>query len=330
MLLMNIWWENMENNNSRCYIAKTRNVLERKESTSGGVFFEVAKYVIEKLDGIVYGAVFTEEYDVVHIRANNLYEIQEMRGSKYPQSKIFHLYEEVNTFVNSEKFVLFTGTPCQIVALKKYIGKDFDNLLCIDLICYGVASPTIWKFYLRKYFGNDIREIRFKDKSVGWKKWKTLISTHNYKYYLSGRTNRFMSNYMNGTYMRPACFNCVIKGERRNSDITIGDAWGEGEDSLLNDDKGLSIVVIHSELGNKIFGLLETELEIECVDFQKYISGNPYYFSSPSLNMLNNDAFYHSIEKNGIMKSFEEFCMPHGLKRVVYYYLLYKSRKRYY
>lgn len=312
-----------------CYIGHSMNSYDRLKSTSGALFYEIAKRAIIEKDAIVYGAAFVDEFEVSHIKAENLLQLERLRGSKYPQSRIFHLYEEIKSYLVAGRYVVFSGTPCQVYAIKKYLHDTYENLLCIDLICFGVAAPNVWKDYLKYYHKGDIRSVNFKDKKYGWKNWKTAIACNNHIIYLSGLTNLFMSGYMNGTYVRPSCSNCRFKGTNRLSDITIGDAWGKGEQSNLNDDKGLSIFIINTNNGQTCIDAVLGELNYQKVNFNDYIKGNPYYSVIPDFNMKRNTQFLNDLELNGFKKTFNKYCMPHGINRVKYLFMYIKNKQKY-
>lgn len=319
----------MENkgDNIGCYLIRSKDVASRYRSTSGGVFYELASCAIREYNAKVYGAAFESDFSVTHICVTRIEELAQLQGSKYPQSKIVHLYKKIKAELDNGEYVVFSGTPCQVNALKKYLVVDYKTLLCVDLICYGVAAPKVWGEYLKTYHPQGIKQIRFKDKENGWKNWYTVLEYEKSRISLQGLTNLFMSGYMNGTYIRPSCTSCKFKGNNRLSDITIGDAWGKGESSTLNDNKGLSIAVVHSERGALWLKSIGDNVDSEGVDFSEYIQGNPYYSIAPDLDMVRNMAFYADLESKGFKYAYEKHCVPHGLRRLKYLYKL-KRRER--
>ena len=304
----------------KCYLCCNKHIEERLKSTSGGLFYTIGKFYIDNFNAIVYGARFDKDFNVVHDGADNIEQLNRLRGSKYSQSDIRSVYREIRGLLENGQYVVFSGTPCQVSAIKKYLAKDYERLLCIDIICYGVASPGVWYSYLREYHCiNRIKRIDFKDKAGGWKNWKTMIEHNNRKFYMKGLTNPFMSGYMNGTYMRPSCLKCKFKGNNRMSDITMGDAWGRGEQSQLNDDSGLSIAIIQSQKGGLLIEQIKDKLLIEEVNFAEYIEGNPYYSMSPKLNSAKREKYIEEYINNGFRSAFEKYCMPHGIRRLKYH-----------
>jgi len=129
-------------NNRKAYASYNKNIKERMESSSGGIFACLAKKIIEK-NGLVVGAVINNENLVEHTIIDNIDNIKELCGSKYLESNINKIYQTVKDNLDKDKKVLFTGTPCQISGLKKYLRKDYNNLYTQDIICHGVPSKKV-------------------------------------------------------------------------------------------------------------------------------------------------------------------------------------------
>ena len=176
---------------------KNRNEAERMASSSGGVFIALAKEVLSK-GGVVFGAVFDENWEVRHTYAETLEAVKPMMGSKYLQSRIGDSYQEAEKFLKEGRQVLFTGTPCQITGLHKFLRKEYSNLLSVDFLCHGVPSPGVWRRYLNEEFDipskvdisarkldlskPKIMDIEFRDKTMhGWR---------NYSFIVRGNTSR--------------------------------------------------------------------------------------------------------------------------------------------
>ena len=253
-----------------------------------------------KQNGIVFGASFDKDWKVVHKYIDKKENLDDLRRSKYVQSDINITYKQAKQFLEDGKLVLFTGTPCQIAGLKSYLQKDYENLVTVDLICWQVASPLVWKKFLQENFNtNDIKQIDFRDKTYGWDKSIMSLSLKNksrypklplvYKF-LSDKMKLLLlqKNYalsyrkgcIRGLFSRPACHKCSFKGDRY-SDLTIGDLWGV--DKILPkmyDEKGVSVVAINSQKAKIIFEEIKNNIEykkINCDDMVKY---NPGFISS--------------------------------------------------
>ena len=150
----------------KVYAAINKDENIRKKSSSGGVFYALAKWVVEN-DGVVFGAAF-EGYHLKHQYAETMGDVEKMMGSKYIQSEIGDSYKEVKQFLKDGRWVLFTGTPCQVAGLRRYLGKDYEKLLTVDLLCHGVPSPAIWENYMERKLlalkAKDVTNIRFRTK----------------------------------------------------------------------------------------------------------------------------------------------------------------------
>ena len=143
----------------------------REKSSSGGVFYALASTIIEK-NGVVFGAAFDGRNQVVHTFIDKEKDIWRLMGSKYVQSKIGDTYLQIKSFVQAERVVLFVGTPCQIAGLKAFLGREYENLLCVDIVCHGVPSPKLWDKYVKyqeKRYGGKAERIFFRDKATGWR-----------------------------------------------------------------------------------------------------------------------------------------------------------------
>ena len=204
------------------YAVRTIDEDVRKRSSSGGIFYELARYIL-KCGGVVYGAVFDENYQVVHERATNIKTVQKMQGSKYVQSNTNGIFELVKNDLSEGKMVLFTGCPCQIDGLKQYL-KHFrqENLITCDLICLGVNSPKVWKEYLSYMTGRQkIAEIRFRSKIHGWRNTVMYIRTDKRTYIEQSEYDYFYQAFNGYLSLRDSCFKCKYtnlerRGNKRN------------------------------------------------------------------------------------------------------------------
>lgn len=251
----------------------------RINSTSGGMFSEIAKYIL-KNNGKVFGARYNEEHLVEHCKIEKLSDIETLRQSKYLQSNILKTFKEVKEELNVDNFVLFVGTPCHIVALRKFLNKDYNNLLTVDFLCRGVISPEAYKQYLKsleKKYNSKIKKIIFKNKTFGWHRFSTKVIFENGEEYIKDRyTDSYMRGYLEGNlYLRPSCHECQYKTLPRYSDITLGDFWGIEEiKKHLDQDKGTSIFMINTEKGKEIFEKIKENLIFEEMKIEDIYLGN--------------------------------------------------------
>lgn len=278
----------------KSYALFNKNEKIRLESSSGGIFSILAEYVINN-HGSVYGAAFDEDFNVKHIKITSLQDIELLRGSKYVQSKINDIFKSIKFNLKNNKIVLFTGTPCQIAGLQSFLQKKYDNLILMDIVCHGVPSPLVWQQYineLEQNYKQNIKSIYFRDKSTGWKKYsvKFLFDKDEYKNF--GFKDIYMKGFLNDIYLRPSCYNCNFKGIERVSDITVADFWGiEKVLPELDDDKGTSLIVIHSKKGKQLFDKLSEKMISNDVNLNEAIKYNPSMISSVKYNGKRKDFF---------------------------------------
>lgn len=235
------------------YAATNSNGAIREQSSSGGIFTLLAEETINK-GGVVFGAAFNEEWQVEHICVDNINDTKKLRGSKYVQSHISNSYAMAEKFLKEGKEVLFSGTPCQVAGLKKYLRKEYKNLKTVDFVCHGTPSPEVWKMYLHEVCrANDIEnitDIQFRNKTEGWKKYSFVIK------YIDSEGNRcefrecmgnnlYMKCFLSDLCLRPSCYQCPVRNGKSGSDITLGDLWGaENICPEFDDNRGLSLVMI--------------------------------------------------------------------------------------
>ena len=226
-------------------------------SSSGGVFSELALYVLEQ-NGVVFGAAFDGQYRVHHICIDNISDLHLLQGSKYLQSDIGQSYKEAEKYLLDGRLVLFSGTPCQISGLHSFLGKEYDGLISLDILCHGVPSPLVWRRYLDELKQlnkcDEIKKISFRAKPKGWLDYYfEAIFNGGIKYSCSHKTNPFMRLFLGNICLRPSCHECKFKKLGRKSDITLGDCWGvENVLPELFYENGVSIIIVHSHKGEVI------------------------------------------------------------------------------
>ncbi|MCD7894895.1 MAG: Coenzyme F420 hydrogenase/dehydrogenase, beta subunit C-terminal domain [Erysipelotrichaceae bacterium] len=245
------------------YAALNLNDDIRNKSSSGGIFYEIAKYVVLN-DGVVYGARYDDHWLVVHDHTENIKDISSFLGSKYVQSNMNNQYEKIKIDLMSGRLVLFSGTPCQIRGLQCFLGKEYENLITVDFICHGVPSPKVWEKYINELSnGHNITKINFRDKSKGWQHFSLRIDFSDGNYYSkTQQEDLYMRGFLQDIYLRPSCYQCRFKGIERKSDLTLADYWGINNIyPELYDDKGTSLIFIHSKKGKNIFLKISNSLK---------------------------------------------------------------------
>lgn len=242
----------------KAYIVNNKNDEIRKDSTSGGAFTPIAEYVLNQ-GGVVYGAAFDKNYNVVHTYVDNKESLTILRGSKYVQSFLGDTFKQVKDLLNDNRIVCFSGTPCQIEGLKKFLQKDYKNLITVDVMCHAAPSPLVWKKYLNyevsKLKGKKIEKILFRDKSKYGYKYSTMtIKTDKDEYSRGVESDPYLRAFFGDLSDRPSCYDCKFKKQCHVSDFTIWDCFiVDNFDKNLDDDKGTSRILINTENGRNIF-----------------------------------------------------------------------------
>ena len=310
-------WEKITESN--CIVAYAcKNTDEvRMQSSSGGIFTALSDRVLER-GGVVYGACFDSAMVLRHARAATPRERDAMRGSKYIQSSLTGIYRQVKEALKEGLPVLFTGTPCQVSALKSFLGKPQENLLTVDVICHGVPSPEIWEqfvAYINRKYNGQMTDYAFRNKAVSWRRYSPKVRFANGR--LVGEndhTGAYIELFRYDVCMRPACTGCRYASLHREGDITIGDFWGiENVLPQLDDGKGVSSVMVNSEKGEQALLAVEGELELTpCTQAQ--IAARQPNLSRPSQFSNKAEAFRRDLktmEFSAILKKYTRV----GLKR---------------
>ncbi len=271
--------------NPSAYWAINSDEKMRVESSSGGVFTVLAEKTINN-GGIVFGAAMSDDCrSVRHISVDNIDELHKLRGSKYVQSDIGDSYNRVKEYLDNGKEILFSGTPCQVEGLLGFLGKDYENLICIDLICHGVPSPKVWEKYIQ-YVEDTVtsrtESVSFRSKRYGWHKFSVLFSFENKKENINTlNDDLFMKAFLRDICLRPSCYSCKFKKLNRQSDITLADFWGvERLLPEIDDDKGVSLVIVHSAKGESLLKSVENRLKSGKTDLDSALKYNTSMLNS--------------------------------------------------
>lgn len=275
------------------------NLDERIKSSSGGIFTLLAKEILNK-NGVVFGAMYDDNFNVYHSYITNQKDIYKLQGSKYVQSDINNSYKLAKTFLEEGRYVLFTGTSCQIEGLNNYLIKEYDRLYTQDIICHGVPSPKVWRKYLDFQKENNkesIQGISFRNKDNGWSLFNTKIIFDTKIYSSEHGKDLYMKSFLKNTCLRDSCYSCKFKNKYRNSDITLADFWGANNVCPeMNDDKGLSLVLVNSKKGEELFNLIKDKCTYKKEKLDTVIKYNSAYDKSAIIDKKS-DEFFNNIDK---------------------------------
>lgn len=261
---------------NECYIAFAKQEDMWKEASSGGLFPAMANYVLNE-NGIVIGAAFDKNNELRHIAVTNKEELYKLKGSKYIQSDLGNIFKYIKDNVENKK-VLFVGVPCQVAGLKAYLNKEYENLICIDLICHGVPSPNLFKKYieeLEKEKNDELLSYNFRDKITGWDMYSNTAIFRNSNVISIYSKNDYMRLFLADVALRESCFNCNFKLGNKYSDITLGDFWGVNKyyPEMYNRN-GVSAVIVNTNKGKYVFDRIKEDLEYKSCNIKEIIDGN--------------------------------------------------------
>ncbi|MGL4412255.1 MAG: Coenzyme F420 hydrogenase/dehydrogenase, beta subunit C-terminal domain [Bacteroidales bacterium] len=316
------------------YAARCKDDNLRSESSSGGIFSLLAENIISR-GGVVFGVRFDANWEAEHFYIERIEDIPLFQGSKYIQSRIGNSFVVAQEFLNVGREVLFSGTPCQIAALKLFLRKDYINLLTVDFVCHGVPSPKVWRLYKEEllYRLNDntsrtsnlkphIIDIKFRDKTTGWKSSSfssTIKRSDNSITFFSQQhsQNRFMRGFLLDLYLRPSCHKCPSKNFKSGSDLTIADFWGiQTIHPELDDDKGVSLVMISTLKGETIYRYIYAYIESIRVSYESAVRGNASIIKS-SKSHKNRSLFFKDIDHTPIVKLIDMYGTKSFRMRIV-------------
>ena len=285
-----------------CYAAWSKDNRDLMESSSGGIAAVLSRAFLRD-SGIVYGSV-SKNKKVFHERVESISKCDELRGSKYVESSIGFCYRRVKQDLRNNKKVLFIGTPCQVAGLKRFLGKEYDDLLTVDLICHGTPPFD----YLEKY----INSILSKKQRGEWDR----VSFRNNKYEFSimarekvlykqvASLDAYFSAFLSGLILRQSCYSCKFAAMERVGDITIGDFWGLDRKKLPYDYLGkVSVVLPNTAKGETVMVGLSNELvmvELPVEDAYHSDQGNLLH---PSIPHVDREKFLDLLPQIGIKKA---------------------------
>ena len=287
---------------SVCYAAEHKNIEVVFDSSSGGAFSALAD-IMYKEKGYVGGAIFNDDFSVKHYISNNKKDLPKLRGLKYAESCLSGFYKEIKNLLENGEKVLVCGCPCQMVALRTFIGKDYDNLIIVDFVCGGVNSPKVFRKYLDTFeerYGSPVVYSKSQSKERGWRDLVQKVTLANGKsYYELKDENYFVKGYLNkNAYCRPACYDCQFKGFPRIADITIGNCWAIDKiDEAMDKNLGTSLIMINSQKGSAYFENVKPRLNFIQTSYDSICRDNPTLTKQLNPSSIDRKSFFEDLDK---------------------------------
>lgn len=301
--------------NEQAYMAINKNKKELKNSASGGIFYILAQYVIEK-KGVVFGVEYAENHKVQHNHYETLEECRNFQGSKYVRSDIGNSYEKVKEFLKQDRYVLFTGTPCQCNALKTYLGKEYENLIICDIICHANPSQKVFDKYINEIEEKEnkkITRINFRDKENGWKNSTPII------YFEDGsklEEKSFYNAFVGELFDRPSCHECKFSSTKRVTDFTIGDFWGIDKimPEVIDDNTGISLFLVNSKKANSIFEEVNDNMDFKKIDKEVAFTYNHHSNVVPHKNR---QKFFDNLDSMPVIENINNCLRVSIIRRIL-------------
>lgn len=317
-------YNDKNDNNEHAYAAINNSKEQLNDSSSGGMFYILAEYVINN-NGVVFGVTYSENLEAIHEFATDLQECKKFQGSKYVRSNLKNSYEEVRNFLEKGKIVLFTGTACQISGLKKYLNKDYENLILCDILCHANPSPKVFKMYienLQMVKNKKVKTIWFRSKENGWRNQTPIVEYEDGE---KNEENSYFKAFVCEMINRPSCYSCQFASKRRITDFTIGDFWGINKVIPdLDESQGVSLLTVNSEKGDRLLEIIKEKMTLKSVDYDLACSFNHYHNVKEHKNR---EIFFDKvasgeINSNNIIKNMNKYT-----KRTIYEKVLGKLKR---
>lgn len=265
----------------RVYALWNKNGAAREKSTSGGFFPLLAEHVLAQ-NGVVYGAAFDDAFRLLHISVTSREELPRLQGAKYVQSDTAAVYPEVKARLLEGRPVLFSGTPCQVEGLHRFLDAPYGNLITCDLICHGVPSPSVWQAHQKQMETaqkSPLRAVSFRDKRDGWSRARFTAEFRNGNILSAPLMETpFGRGFGMALFLRPSCHRCRYGAAGRRADFTLGDFWGLPQKALPSGvrlEDGVSLVLVHTGRGRALFSQLKDGFGAAERSLEEAARGNP-------------------------------------------------------
>lgn len=298
------------------FAAKSENDPMRMRSSSGGVFYELANQMLRD-GGYVCGAVFDDKFHVKHILSYAKEDILRMMGSKYAQSDVGYCYREVKDVLEKGCKVLFSGCPCQVAGLRTFLGKEYPNLVLVELICHGIPSDHMLQTYIgmqeRKY-GARLTRMEFRNKKKGWHNSSVRMEFgHHRTYSKPEAADAYMNGFLGSVTLKPTCYQCHFRNFTAGSDIILGDFWGAEVELPVDDNKGISAILVNSGKGMDVLDRCNLTLTPANVETVIKYNRNLLCSAAPSPQR---SSFYASADTNGLEEAIRRYLEESTIQKL--------------
>ncbi len=268
-------------------VARNKDEAIRAQSTSGGAFTAIAEVILDK-GGVVFGASMDSDFKVKHIYVQNKEDLRLFRNSKYVQSEIGDSFKACKDFLDADRWVCFSGTPCQVKGLLYYIGKEYNKLITVDVMCHSGPSPLIFKKYIgyQKSKGKPFDTVIFRDKKRGYSYSNMVLCNGEKEVIRAGsELDPWFRIFLHGHSDRMSCFDCRAQARIRENDITLWDCWKIKELApMFDDNKGATNCVVWSEKGKRLFEEAKKKLETVDISYERVADSLVRIKSTPRAN----------------------------------------------
>ncbi len=280
----------------------------RYKSSSGGIFTALAEWILSH-EGVVYGAGMDEQMTVKQMRISARDELHILCGSKYVQSCVGDTFAQVKEDLGAKRWVYYSGTSCQIAGLRNYLKREYEKLICQDIICHGVPSPKVWRLYLEAQKSparSQVEKAEFRNKSKGWSNYRIQLTFKNKKTYQKHHSkDLFMKLFLKNVILRPSCYECHLKKKCQVSDLTLGDFWGVHKVfPKLYDDKGISMILVNSQKGQALIDKIsQNDIRLGYIERDLLEEGYNTSARHSAIPHIQRSRFFSELENEGIVKT---------------------------
>lgn len=297
------------------YIVRNKDAEIVKNSTSGGAVTAFCEEILNK-NGIIFGGAFDKDFEVKHMSAEKAEELKKFRSSKYVQSDLTDTFKRIKKNLEDGRYVMFTGTPCQVEGLLKYLQKPYDKLFTVDFVCRAVPSPLVWRKYRElktKKYKSEITYANFREKTYGYHSANLTLRFANGKKSIENtKTDYMLKSFFDGICSRPSCYECSFRKVDRVSDLTVFDCWNISRyvPELADDDKGYTAVIVQSEKGRQMLKDVAEKLIMHKADVDALINNDGFMAVTNPRKHPKKDEYFEMLSQGAELDKVVQTFVP--------------------